>query len=92
MSTAHTECNVSSTAVIKCFINVTTTEQWTCTWKHYIEGTHVRSVNGMNHGYMSTLQIDYCNPQDEGEYKCVVKINGTEFSSSTILTVNGNTL
>ncbi|CAC5370252.1 unnamed protein product [Mytilus coruscus] len=89
VSAAHTECNVSSTAVLKCFFNVTTTEQLTCIWKHYIEGTYVRSVEGINHGNMSALRIAHCNPEDEGEYKCVVKINGTEFSSSTILTVNG---
>lgn len=90
MSTANTECNVSSTVLFKCIINTTFTDQWTCVWKHYIDDVFVRSIEGIKNSNMSTLQIPLCNYQDEGDYKCVVKINDTEFSSSAMLTVNGN--
>lgn len=73
-------CNISSKANVHCNVN----------WEHYFNGVHIRTLQGITNQQSSSLDINFCDFQDEGQYICECNINNRRLLGSAKLVVNGN--
>ncbi|CAG2190908.1 unnamed protein product [Mytilus edulis] len=65
-------CNVTETVALICSVRGDLAIFGFEPWQHSLNGTYIRSLNGLNDKYVSLLLINTCSYQDAGEYTCIV--------------------
>ena len=58
-------------------------------WNHYVNGFHIRRLNGSSFGNYSILSLQFCDYRDAGEYTCSVTLNGRFHSVRSMLSIHG---
>jgi hypothetical protein len=86
---SHAACKTSNTATIRCIHEHNENIAVLFHWNHYLNGFHIRRLNGSDFGNDSILSLQFCDYQDAGEYICSVTLNGRFHSVGSMLSIHG---
>jgi hypothetical protein len=86
---SHAVCKTSNTAIIRCIHEHIENMAVLLHWNHYVNGFHIRRLNGSSFGNYSTLSLQFCDYRDAGEYTCSVTLNGRFHSVGSMLSIHG---
>lgn len=82
-------CNASTLATLSCEIHADDFDQWQNVWTQTRNGQFIKDIIGNVNGNISSIDINYCDYIEEGDYKCTWKSKLKTYSATSVVKTNG---
>ncbi|XP_076108056.1 hemicentin-2-like isoform X2 [Mytilus galloprovincialis] len=82
-------CNASTLATLSCELHANYSDQWQNVWTQTRNGQFIKDIVGNVNGNTSSININYCDYIEEGDYKCTWKSKLKTYSATSVVKTNG---
>lgn len=82
-------CNASTQVTLSCELQADESNQWQNHWTQTRNKQFIKDISGNVNGSTSSIDINYCNYIEEGDYKCTWTSNLKTYSATSVVKTNG---